>query len=844
MHKEVKFPAVYLGIALMFQKLNRYEQALINAEKGVEWFDNSLPCLTYRFVHYMTIFLKSRTYYKSIIFSYPGSNSDPIAETKSDYLKDFFIKLKSELKCPPRPDAVCKYYECLKINQDNHIIPSQKIFKSDPNFKPFYRVYCTDSCSLDYHDCCWSSFKVDISKAKGSKAPTEKDFCGQVCSKNFTPDCEGIIIKIEIVDAMEILRTIEDSKLNEKLEQEARRRKEDEKVKKAEELKKQQLQKLEARAKNPKKKERSRSKSVVSDNTETNQPKSDEDSKPNNDNNNDDEKINRYESIPDLTKVPLAILRKKENDNDDDSLDNKKKEKKKKEKATLSLGEFVGAAELKGNDEHANRIGKLAAMKETNENYDPGAFMNSGYDKNLNPNARSFNPVPSLSNVKISPKNTVEESVKTYIYEQLGKHGPMKDSDIRLTKDLGTEASKLISDVNGLLHFLKSDERFGSYSSYLCLKGDAEKAKKLKDEDDKKSQEFKGSTFKTNDLGATARKIKEQFVKEKTPSEIQENGFGLKNVSEEPSLLESIKKQSTETSLKRPTLGAGPSFRAEAVQTDVSSLNVDADDPYVLQQNNELLVEELQTVNDKLAVLQKKSKLEQREQSTQIANLESEKLVLDIKVQDLEDTIKQREHLFKEANKTQKELRKTKESFDASTKKNVNLERELKEVKKNLEDEQKVSFNLQQKVNKIREKDDTIRILKLKCLKSDFERKKDCISQKRQDNELLIANLGRMSYAETNSASSAAIRDAMDKLNAFSASLYSALETLRVRYEERKQGIETAATFNHHTEVNFEVSSIMSPDLDSLELNTLRLLATANFNTNARPSQVDHVFAS
>ena len=50
-HKEgeVKFPAVYLGLALMFQKLNRYEQALIHAEKGVEWFDNNLPCLTYRF---------------------------------------------------------------------------------------------------------------------------------------------------------------------------------------------------------------------------------------------------------------------------------------------------------------------------------------------------------------------------------------------------------------------------------------------------------------------------------------------------------------------------------------------------------------------------------------------------------------------------------------------------------------------------------------------------------------------------------------------------------------------------------------------------------------------------
>ena len=768
------------------------------------------------------------------VFSYPGSNADPISETKKDYLKDFFIKLKIELKCPPRPDAVCKYSECLKINQDNHIIPSEKIFKSDPNFKPFYRIFCTSSCTLDYHDSCWSSFKSDISKEKGFKAPTEKDFCGKNC---FTPDCEGIIIKIQIVDAMEISKTIENQKLKLELEQEEKARREAEKLRKAEELKKQQLKKLEARANNVKKKGRSRSKSVASDISETSDNKTEGNNfvKPNNDNNNDDEKINPYENLPDLTKVPVAILRKKDKDEDvdDENLDNKKKEKKKKEKATLSLGEFNGTTDVRGNETERNRIEKLAAMKKTHENYNPGAgsFINSAIDRNLNPNAKSFNPVLALS------KTTVEESVKTYVYDQLSKYGPMKDSDIRLTKDLGTEARQVIIDGSGLLPLLKSDERFGSYSSYLCLKGDAEKAKKLKDEDDKKMQELKSSTSQINgSLGDTARKLKEQLVKEKTPSEIKENGFGLQNVSEEPSLLERIKK---DASVKLPTLGAGPNFRTEGVQTDVSSINVDADDPYVLQQSNELLAAELQTVTDKLVNLQNKSKLDRREQSDTIARLESEKLVMELKVQDLQETINRREQTFKEAAKTQKELRTTKESYEASHRKNVSLDKDLKKVKKDLENEQLVSFHLRQKVDKIREKDDTIKILKLKCLKSDFERKKDSLIQKRQDNEMLIENLGRMSNTESNGASSAAIRDAIDKLNAFSASLYTALDTLRLRYDERKQGIETDQASNHHTEVNFEVTSIGSPNLDSLELNTLRLLTTANFNTNVRPSQVN-----
>eukprot|EP00091_Calanus_sinicus_P012540 TRINITY_DN28181_c0_g1_i1.p2 TRINITY_DN28181_c0_g1~~TRINITY_DN28181_c0_g1_i1.p2 ORF type:complete len:143 (+),score=56.34 TRINITY_DN28181_c0_g1_i1:253-681(+) len=48
-HKDVRFPAVYLGFALMFKKLNRYEQAMVYAEKGVDFFNKNLPCVTYNY---------------------------------------------------------------------------------------------------------------------------------------------------------------------------------------------------------------------------------------------------------------------------------------------------------------------------------------------------------------------------------------------------------------------------------------------------------------------------------------------------------------------------------------------------------------------------------------------------------------------------------------------------------------------------------------------------------------------------------------------------------------------------------------------------------------------------
>ena len=167
---------MYLGFALMFKKLNRYEQALVYAEKGVDFFDKNLPCVTY---------------------NYPGIPAEPFEETKPDFLKTTFYNLRLEFKCPPKPQAICKYINCLKVNRNNHIIPSENIYLSDPDYKGYFKVWCRSNCALDFHENCWCEKKNDsIDYAKSSKTPTEKDFFGQKC---FTPDCEGVIIKIQIL---------------------------------------------------------------------------------------------------------------------------------------------------------------------------------------------------------------------------------------------------------------------------------------------------------------------------------------------------------------------------------------------------------------------------------------------------------------------------------------------------------------------------------------------------------------------------------------------------------------------------------------------------------------------
>ena len=817
-HKNVKFPAVYLGFALVFKKLNRYDEALGYAVKGVEWFENNLPCVTH---------------------SYPGLSAEPIKETKEDFLKGRFEELKQEFKCPPRPDAVCKYSDCLDINKDSHIIPSEKIFKNDPDFKPYYKVYCNSNCALDYHESCWAKLKTDLAEIKSRL--TEQDFFGKSC---LTPDCEGVIIKIQIID-IDQDRTFEDKKLLERLEKEELAKKEAEKLRREEENKKLlAAKKMESKAKKQKK-QRTRS---VASSEKDDDLSSKGDSSSNLEtkiNNNEDLEINNYVDTRNFNPETVTILKKTKDDTNEEDI--KKKSKKIKEKNVLSLDQFNGTP-----TKPDQRIERLAQMKKTHENYNPmfangmsngGVFTHSStsrleqqMDAHLNPTARPFNPVSK----ERLPQEVIEDSVRTFFHQKLTTLGPMKDDDKRLFSGLDSNGLKIVEESGGLNSFLKADndQRFGSYDNYICLKGDAEKAKKLKDEEEKNPGEKV-----PKDLGSIARMIKLQMAKDR---ELNGEEFGLAEAAKAPSLLDSIMKQTQEASASLlPSLPIkNVTYTTEGVQTDVSSLDLEEfDDPIQLKQTNYSLTLESQDLRDRLSKVQNEKKLEHREFTEKIEALTQKNGELKMQVEEFKEGIAKRETMFREASKKEKELKTVKEQLEAKQRETVRLESLNLDLEKKLEAEKKVSFKQNLALQKTTEKDNTIKILKLKCLKVDYDAKKAMLTQKRTDNEQLIDNLSKLFGSDANEASKAAVRAAIEKLNSYSASIFMALEQLGQNYEDRKRALETAPN-SMVTEVMVDLAFLDTHTLDNVELDTLRLLTTANYNSGAsRPPAATSPFS-
>merc|ERR1712179_631486 len=230
-----------------------------------------------------------------------------------------------------------------------------------------------------------------------------------------------------------------------------------------------------------------------------------------------------------------------------------KKRNKKKERNTLRLDEFnksdmsqTGAGFTDPN-EYKDSIARLPADKKTyDEQYfapvqspNPlGEFLEEKEEKytSLNPHASVFNP----THVGQMPPGVIEESIKTFAFQTLKSVGPLRETHSRFSQELSTEANRLIVERGGLINLLKSDERFGSYDDYICLKGDAEKAKKMKDQDMKNNAY---TERKPANLGDMARKIREQLEKDKeNVPESKANSLGLLKASKEASILETIKK--------------------------------------------------------------------------------------------------------------------------------------------------------------------------------------------------------------------------------------------------------------------------------------------------------------
>merc|ERR1719323_2953035 len=197
--------------------------------------------------------------------------------------------------------------------------------------------------------------------------------------------------------------------------------------------------------------------------------------------------------------------------------------------------------------------------------------------------------------------------------------------------------------------------------------------------------------------------------------------------------------------------------------------------------------------------------------------------------------------MFREAAKRERELKVAREQLENEQRKTKKLETQMVELSKKLESEQKVSFKQNVQLAEMGRKDTTIKNLKMKCLKTDYNSKKSLLRQKRDDNEQLIEHLAKTLGSNSNDASKEAVKAAIEKLNSYSASLFFSLDQLQQGYEERKRELETSPS-STQTEVNIDLSSVSSPDLASIELDTLRLLTTANYN-NSRPTPAQTPFS-
>jgi len=171
------FPAIYIQIARAYYRLNRFKTALEPLEKVQEIIGNCPIFPT---------------------FIWPGTNNT-IEETTPNGLKNCIKELNLLCRMSHKPTAVCRFDNCLKTS--SHILPSELIYTTDPDFIGYVKMMCEEKCHIEFHISCWKAFKETVC---GIGKINDKDILGRRC---LTTDCinsEGepsIITTIEIIGA-------------------------------------------------------------------------------------------------------------------------------------------------------------------------------------------------------------------------------------------------------------------------------------------------------------------------------------------------------------------------------------------------------------------------------------------------------------------------------------------------------------------------------------------------------------------------------------------------------------------------------------------------------------------
>ncbi|KAM5180802.1 E3 ubiquitin-protein ligase TTC3 [Mantella aurantiaca] len=142
-----------------------------------------------RFSDALNQYVKSKTMlmHKMVpgVLTWP-TTSIVIEETRPQKLEILLNNCIEECKFPPKPDAVCRFDQCLSL-------PKIQIYFTDPDFKGFIRMMCCQYCIVEFHVCCWKKLKATAYSDRN-----DKDFLKYSC---FTPDCRGVISHIVIYDS-------------------------------------------------------------------------------------------------------------------------------------------------------------------------------------------------------------------------------------------------------------------------------------------------------------------------------------------------------------------------------------------------------------------------------------------------------------------------------------------------------------------------------------------------------------------------------------------------------------------------------------------------------------------
>lgn len=691
-HKGVRFPAVYLGFGLLYKKLNRYEMGLEYVNRGLDYLDRGFAADS---------------------CSWPGLPLQPLLETIMENLDPYLRKLQLELRTSPRPDAVCKLADCTQ--HATHILPSENIYFSDPDYRGFFRVYCRDNCVMDYHRACWVRLKESFTAAfKLARPPTERDFFGKEC---FTPDCVGLIYKIMVYEQDGSFTTLQDKAVEEELEKrkEIKQRREPDSKSKG----KMDIKKFKKIKSGPPKH------GTTSEGGAGNEKESDNNvvqSLGGTENNKENTNANIIANHPvggetqepiDYSAIDVSnavVIKKKKNRDgqlitEEEEEESRRRKKGSNKKTVLSLDEFIGNQGFErhpenwpgnnqsGADTFGDRVARSGAYRAFLEgdvelknegkitarppDISRASFSSQGWT--------SSNRTSESSSPLMDDHETMTESILTYLYDLLKNNGPQLCTDSMSWLNLSREAEKLVGGREGLADFLKADERdrFSVYKDkYICITADLTKAIRMHNAEE--------MPCKIIDIGVDSL------------GQHQPGGLAVQARAMRAKLLDG---QSAVLSAQPAQLSFfnGPSSVHCGVQTDVSSLDLEEyNDSFTLQQTINQLTEELQQARDRLFQSQKDKKIEIKELQDQTKGITEDLKRSRGEAQQAREEVLKLRKICQETGEKERELKAALESLEAGKQRIRLLERKV-------EEEQELSFKLS-----IRQKQDHDEIKKLR----------------------------------------------------------------------------------------------------------------------------------